>query len=298
MRYDGTHQRDAYITDTLGRYFEWVPVCPEVEYGLPVPREALRLKGTPDAYRLVTYRSGIDHTEGMLAWARAKLDELAKESLSGFIFKSRSPSSGLYGVKVYGPSGVPSRGGTGVFGGAFKKRFPLIPAEDDGRLHDPALRENFIERVFVYGRWQEFMLSPGTAGLVEFHTRHKLLILAHSTECYSRLGRIVANAGKSRARELYGEYVTALMEGLTLIATARKNTNVLQHVMGYFKKTLSADGKKELVEVIENYRKGLVPLIVPIVLVTHYARLFKEPYLLKQYYLNPHPIEMMLRNHV
>ncbi|MBE7414522.1 MAG: DUF1722 domain-containing protein [Deltaproteobacteria bacterium] len=298
VRYDGTHQRDRYITDTLGKYFEWVPVCPEVEYGLPVPREAMRLKATPEGQRLVTRKTGIDHTEGMREWVREKLDELEKEFLSGFIFKAKSPSSGLYGVKLYGASGPPSKKGVGIFGGAFVERFPLVPAEDDGRLHDPKLRENFIERVFVYRRWQELMRKPGSADLVEFHTRHKLLILAHSPLHYSRLGKMAAKAGKSGREGLYSEYGKALMEGLRLIATTRKNTNVLYHLMGYFKEKLSETEKEEMLEVIGDYRKGLIPLIVPVVLVNHYVRLFKEQYLEKQYYLNPHPIELMLRNHV
>lgn len=298
VRYDGTHQRDAYIVETMGKYFEWVPVCPEVEYGLPVPREAMRLKGTPDYARLVTRKTGVDHTEGMREWAEKKLDELEKEPLSGFIFKARSPSSGLYGVKVYGPSGSVYKSGMGIFGSAFVRRFPLIPVEDDGRLHDPELRENFIERVFVKARWQEFMLEPSAAGLVDFHTRHKLLIMAHNPEHYSRLGRIVATAGKRKTHKLYSEYLSTLMEGLSLIATTRKNTNVLHHIMGYFKKNLSAAEKQELLELFGDYHRGLVPLIAPIVLVNHFVRVFREPYLERQFYLNPHPIELMLRNHV
>lgn len=157
VRYDGGHKGDRYITDTLGQYFEWVPVCPEVEYGLFVPREAMRLVGDPASPRIVTVHTGIDHTEGMLKWAVKKLKELEKEEFCGFIFKSKSPSSGIGGVKVYLPSGMPSQKGVGIFGGAFMQYFPLIPVIDEGRLHDPGLRENFIERVFVYKRWKEFL---------------------------------------------------------------------------------------------------------------------------------------------
>lgn len=298
VRYDGTHQRDTYIVDTLGKYVDWIPVCPEVEYGLTVPREAMRLMGTPGSARLVTRKTGVDHTEGMQKWVAQKLGELEREPLCGFIFKARSPSSGLYGVKVYGPSGSVSKSGMGIFGGAFVKRFPLIPAEDDGRLHDPALRENFIERVFVYDRWRDFMLRPSTAGLVDFHTGHKLLVMAHSTEHYTRLGRLVATAGKRAPHDLYSEYVSSLMEGLKLIATARKNTNVLHHITGYFREKVSSEEKQELLELIGDYHGGLVPLIAPIVLINHYVRLLREPYLEKQFYLNPHPMELMLRNHV
>ncbi|MBS1127375.1 MAG: hypothetical protein H6Q93_1364, partial [Nitrospirae bacterium] len=178
VRYDGGHQHDRYLTDTLGNYFEYTPVCPEVEYGLPIPREAMRLVGTPASARLVTIKTGIDHTDGMLKWSNGRLNELANEDLCGFIFKSKSPSSGMAAVKVYGPSGMPVHKGVGIFAGAFMKGFPLLPVEEDGRLHDPLLRENFIERVFVYKRWQELEVrGKSMKNLIEFHTNHKLLVL-------------------------------------------------------------------------------------------------------------------------
>ncbi len=298
VRYDAGHQLDRYVTDTLGHYFEWLPVCPEVEYGLPVPREPMRLVGNPDSPRLMTIRTGIDHTDGMLKWAEKKLKELEEEELCGFIFKSRSPSSGIGGVKVYTPSGMLSQRGIGLFGRAFMNKFPVIPVIDDGRLHDPGLRENFIERVFVYKRWQGFMKKGGLIrDLVAFHTEHKLLILSHSPKHFSVLGRLVAKPKHYKPEDLNAEYVKLLMECLRLVATVKKNTNVLQHIAGYFKNKLSSDDRKELLEVIENYHKGYVPLIVPIVLVRHYVRKFNEPYLQRQYYLNPHPLELMLRNH-
>jgi len=298
VRYDGSHKWDRYITDTLGQYFEWAPVCPEVEYGLSVPREAMHLIGNPGSPRLVTIRTGIDHTEGMLKWAEKRLKELEKEELCGFIFKSRSPSSGIGGVKVYTLSGMPSKKGVGIFGRAFMNKFPLIPVIDEGRLHDPDLRENFIERVFVYKRWKEFLRKGGLIrDLIIFHTEHKLLILSHSPKHFSLLGQLVASAKKYKPEELHSEYIKLLIEGLRLIATVKKNTNVLLHIAGYFKKQLSSDDKKALLEVIENYHKGYVPLIVPIVLINHYVRKFDEPYLKKQHYLNSHPIELMLRNH-
>ena len=298
VRYDAGHKLDRYITDTLGQYFEWVFVCPEVEYGLPVPREAMRLVGDPDSPRLVTVSTGIDYTEGMLKWTEKKLKALTREELRGFIFKSKSPSSGIGGVKVYTTSGLPSRRGVGIFGGAFMKYFPLIPVIDDGRLHDPILRENFIEKVFVYQRWQEFIKKGSLIkDLIIFHTEHKLLILSHSPKHFSLLGQLIASAKGYKPEDLRSEYIMLLMEGLHLIATVKKNTNVLQHIVGYFKKQLSMDDKKELLEVIENYHGGYIPLIVPIVLIKHYVRKFDEAYLKRQYYLNPHPLELMLKNH-
>lgn len=299
VRYDGGHKWDRYITDTLGQFFEWVPVCPEVEYGLPVPREAMHLIGTPDSPHLVTVRTGIDHTEDMLEWVAKKLKKLEKEELCGFIFKSRSPSSGISGVKVYTSSGMPGKKGAGIFGGAFTRHFPIIPVIDDGRLHNLSLRENFIERVFVYRRWKEFLKKGGSVrDLISFHTEHKLIILSHSPKHFSALGQLIAAATKFKLDDLLSEYIRLFMEGLSLIATLKKNTDVLLHIMGYFKKHLSSDDKQELLEVIELYHKGYVPLIVPITLIKHYIRTFDALYLKRQYYLNPHPIELMLRNHV
>jgi uncharacterized protein YbgA (DUF1722 family)/uncharacterized protein YbbK (DUF523 family) len=299
VRYDGGHKLDHFLTDTLGAYVDWVPVCPEVESGLSVPREAMHLVGDPGAPRLVTIRSGVDHTVRMNRWANKKVTSLAVLDLCGFVFKSRSPSSGLRGVKIYSPEGMPVGTGSGLFAKAFQDRFPLLPVEDEGRLHDPALRENFIERIFVYRRWQEFGSSDkSVGGLVSFHTSHKLLIMAHSPRHYSVLGKLVADPRKYRREELFERYLAALMEGLQFLATVRKNTNVLQHMAGYFEKLLSTDEKQELQNVIENYHQGLVPLIVPMTLLQHYVRTYNEGYLKQQIYLNPHPLELMLRNHV
>ena len=299
VRYDGGHKWDRYITDTLGKYFDWLPVCPEVEYGLPVPRESMHLVGSPDSPRLITTRTGVDYTDGILRWTQKKLKMLEEEDFYGFIFKSRSPSSGIGGVTVYTPSGMPSRKGTGIFGGAFLRHFLLFPVIDDGRLHDPNLRENFIEKVFVYKRWRDLVKYSGSIkDLVTFHTEHKLLILSHSPKHLSALGKLVASTKKLKHEALFSQYSNLLMESLQLLATVKKNTNVLQHITGYFKKYLSPDEKKELLEVIVNYYKGYVPLIVPIVLINHYVRKYDEPYLKRQVYLNPHPVELMLRNHV
>lgn len=299
VRYDGGHRLDRYITDTLGHYFEWFPVCPEVEYGLPVPRESMHLIGDPASPRIVTIRTGVDHTEGMKKWAADKLTQIEKEDLCGFIFKSKSPSSGIGGIKVYASSGIPSNKGTGIFGGAFMRYFPLIPVIDDGRLHNPNLRENFIEQALIYKRWNTFIKNdPKIRDLVVFHTNLKLLILSHSPKHYSTLGKLVAQAKKYQTDVLFSEYERILMEGLRLPATIKKNTNVLLHIAGYFKKQLSSEDKSELLEVIDQYHKGYIPLIVPIVLINHYVRKFDEPYLKMQFYLNPHPVELMLRNHV
>ncbi|MFZ5447234.1 MAG: YbgA family protein [Thermodesulfobacteriota bacterium] len=301
VRFDGGHQLDRFITDTLGRYVEFVPVCPEVECGLGIPREAMRLVGDPAAPRLVTVRTKIDHTDRMVTWAENRVRELEQEGLCGFIFKSKSPSSGMERVRVYNEQaqGSPVTKGVGMFARIFMEHFPLLPVEEDGRLHDPVLRENFIERIFVFQRWRELLAAkPGRGDLVAFHTRHKLLILAHSPDHYRELGKLVARTKELPAPDLYEGYQSRLMEALSLKATTKKNTNVLHHLMGYFKKVLAADEKQELLEIIDNYRKGYLPLVVPITLVNHYVRKYQQPYLQEQFYLHPHPVELQLRNHV
>jgi uncharacterized protein YbgA (DUF1722 family)/uncharacterized protein YbbK (DUF523 family) len=299
VRYDGGHKLDRFVRDTLGQYVEYVPVCPEVECGFGIPRESMHLEGDPQAPRLVTTRTKRDVTDQMLTWAHQRLAELEREDLCGFIFKSNSPSSGMERVKILDRNGMPRKIGIGVFAGLFMQHFPLIPVEEEGRLHDPVLRESFIERIFVLKRWREMMGAGGKIGsLVDFHTRHKLLIMAHSPKHYTNLGKLVAGAKAVPGGELHRQYQSLLMDGLRLRATAKKNANVLQHLMGYFKKQLSPGEKGEMLEVIEHYYQGHFPLIVPITLINHYVRKYEQPYLKIQYYLNPHPLELQLRNHV
>jgi len=298
VRYDGGHKHDRYLTDTLGEYVEYVPVCPEVECGLGIPRESMRLVGDPKSPRLVTVRSGQDLTERMLSWARGRVKELEKEGLCGFIFKSDSPSSGMERVKVYNEKGMPEKAGIGMFAKTFMDHFPLIPVEEEGRLHDPKLRESFIESIFTLRRWREVVQEKKSLGnLVAFHTQHKLLALSHSEKHYRAMGKLVAEGKKLPLSEVYASYETLLMEALKLKTTVKKNANVLQHMMGYFKEQLSKDEKQELLEILDEYRKGYIPLVVPITLINHYVRKYKEDYLTQQVYLNPHPIALQLRNH-
>ncbi len=299
VRFDGGHKLDRFLTETLGAYVEYVPVCPEAEIGLPIPRAPLRLIGTPDNQRLVFPDSAEDITEQMSAWARQRVADLEKENLCGFIFKAKSPSSGMARVKLYDKNGVPQNIGVGLFAKAFMEHFPLLPVEDEGRLHDPQLREKFIEAIFTLKRWRETLISGKSAGkLVDFHSRHKLLIMSHSTEIYRQLGKLVAQAGTLELDELYQQYLARLQQALQLKTTAAKQVNVLHHVLGYFKQQLSADEKQEALALIESYRAGQVALIVPITLLNHYVRKYQQAYLQQQVYLNPHPIELKLRNHV
>ena len=298
VRYDGRHKLDRFLMNTLGQYVEYVPVCPEVECGLGVPRESMHLEGDPDSPRLVTTRTKQDMTDRMVQWARKRVVELEKEDLCGFIFKSNSPSSGMERVRVYNEKGMPVKKGIGIFAGIFMDRFPLLPAEEEGRLHDPELRENFVERIFTLKQWREVLAKKkGRGNLVDFHTQNKLLILSHSPKYYQMMGKLVAKAKEIPIKELYQQYQAILMEALQLKTSPKKNANVLQHMMGYFRGQLSSDEKKELLEVIDLYRKELIPLIVPITLINHYVRKYDQPYLKKQIYLNPHPLELQLRNH-
>jgi uncharacterized protein YbgA (DUF1722 family)/uncharacterized protein YbbK (DUF523 family) len=299
VRYDGQHKLDPYLKVTIGQFVKWVPVCPEVDCGLPIPREAMCLVGDPEVPRLMTQRTGIDHTDRMLRWAETKLMSLDKEDLCGFIFKSKSPSSGLNRVKVYSTSGMAGKKGRGLFAGAFVEHFPLLPVEDDSRLQDPKIRENFIDRVFVFKRWRELEENGRTLkGLIDFHSDHKASIMAHSPKHLRTLGMMVAQAKQKNLRQVYEDYLGTLMQGLQLLATVKKNVNVLQHLMGYFKKQLTSDEKQELLDVIGQYHRELIPLIVPVTLIRHYVRKYREPYLMRQVYLHPHPVELMLRNHV
>ncbi|MFH1502581.1 MAG: DUF523 and DUF1722 domain-containing protein [Candidatus Eisenbacteria bacterium] len=298
VRYDGGHARDAFLTDTFGEFVEWVPVCPEVETGFGIPREAVHLVGDPASPRLVTVRTGVDVTGRMRVWARRRLKELEREDLVGFIFKSRSPSSGMERVKVFDERGMPQKVGTGIWARAFMDHFPLMPVEDEGRLHDPGIRENFIERVFCLRRYRDAMRPRRSRGaLVRFQSEHKLQLMAHSPSLQKEMGRLVARAKELDLAELCSGYEDRLMRALRLAATTGKNVNVLEHALGYFKKVLTADEKREMLDVVVDYGRGLTPLVVPVTLLSHYVRKYEEPYLASQTYLSPHPAELKLRNH-
>ncbi len=298
VRYDGSHKHDRYLTDILGAYVEFVPVCPEVECGMGIPRESMHLEGDPENPRLISTRTRRDLTDQMVRWAQKRLEELKGENLCGFVFKSNSPSSGMERVKIFDAKGMPRKIGVGIFAGLFMKTFPRLPVEEEGRLHDAVLRENFVERIFHFKRWREHLEGGRSLGrLVDFHTDHKLLYMAHSPKHYRALGKLVAEGKKMDIQRLYDAYEDLMTEALKLKATVAKNSNVLYHLMGYFKKQLTADEKAELREIIEAYRKGLYPLIVPITLINHFVRKYDQPYLKRQVYLNPHPVELKLRNH-
>ncbi len=300
VRFDGGHKQDRYLTDTLGQYFEWVPVCPEVEVGLPTPRPSLRLELHDGEIRMMMPKEGKDLTRAMRSYAKSRTAALAENELSGYLLKRDSPSCGMERVRVYrGQGQPPNRNGRGLYAEALLARFPNLPVEEEGRLHDPRLRENWVTRVFAYHRLRLLQEKRWKLGeLVRFHTGHKFLLLAHSPKDFRELGRIVAAAKTFGRQELRTTYEAQFMGALSKMATRAKNTNVLQHILGFFKKDLDSAARQELLGHIQDYRRGLVPLVVPLTLISHYVRLLDVSYLRDQVYLNPHPKELALRNHV
>lgn len=299
VRFDGGHKRDDFLTGTFANYVEFVPVCPEIEAGFGTPREPMRLVRVDAAVKLITVKTGIDLTSRLATFSRQRAKQLESEDLCGYVLKKDSPSCGMERVKVYDHNMVPSKTGRGLFAEALLARFPFLPVEEEGRLVDPQIRDNFVERVFAYRRLRDLFEGRWTVGsLVAFHTAHKLTLMAHSIAAYQELGRLVASAKATPRERLRARYTAAFMTALALIATPRRHTNVLQHMAGYFKKLLDAPSRAELASAIDDYRRGLVPLIVPITLLRHHVRQHAMTYLAEQVYLDPHPKELMLRNHV
>ena len=299
VRYDGGHKRDAFLVDVLGRHIEWVPVCPEVEIGLGTPREPLHLVGSPHNPHLIAIKSEHDHTQTMETFASRRIQALRSVDLCGFVFKQHSPSCGLERVKIYPRHGTPRRQGMGLFARAFCQSFPLLPVEEEGRLSDLSLRENFIGRVFGYRRWRVLVQGhPGRRAIIQFHTCHKYLLLSHSRRHYERLGLLVAQAGRYRPGDLAVRYGLDFLDALAVKATVSKHVNVLEHIAGHLKEILARSERAELAGGIDDYRKKLVPLAVPLVLLKHYIEQYQVTYLKDQVYFDPYPKELMLRSSV
>ena len=307
VRWDGGHKRDRFLVETFAAFVEWVPVCPEVESGLPVPRPTMRLEASPRGgtlvngvrVRLIAPRTGTDWTDELAGWSHRRAAGLSREALHGFVLKKDSPSCGLERVKVYQEEGAAAKAGRGVFAEALLRECPNLPVEDEGRLTDPRLRENFIERVFAYRRLRDLFDGRWTVGdLVRFHTAHKLTLLAHQPVAYQALGRLVAGAkGRPRA-EVRDHYARDFMQAMRHVATPSRHANVLHHMMGHFRGALDDRARDELLGLIDDHRLGLAPLVVPLTLLKHHARRLEVTYLLGQTYLDPHPKELALRNHV
>jgi len=297
VRYDGGHKHSPLCTQQLAQYFEFVPTCPELGAGLGVPRPAIRLVGDPAAPRAVQVgNASIDVTTRLQDFADRRAPQLT--DLCGYIFMKNSPSCGLFRVKVYQDNGYPHpQGGRGLFAAALTQAMPLLPVEEDGRLQDPVLRENFIARVFAWHDWHALQGAGLSARvLTDFHARYKYTLMAHSPQDYSALGRMLADAGKHDPEELGAQYFTRLMQALQQLATRKTHTNVLMHLQGYLKKQLAPREKESMGSVIEQYRKGILPLVVPITLLRHHFHQHPDPYIERQSYLQPYPDDLRLRN--
>ena len=299
VRFDGGHKRDTFLTAALAPFVEWVAVCPEEEAGLGTPREAIRLVDQGGVQRLLAVRSRRDLTDPLTDVSARRVRQLAALDLDGYVLKKDSPSCGVTRVKVYSPHGVATRTGRGVFAQALVAAMPMLPVEEEGRLCDPVIREHFIERIYACRRLRQLLAGPGhVGGLVEFHTRHKLQLLAHSPVGCAGLGRLVAHARTREAEQAAADYGRTFMAVLAMPATRARHVNVLQHAAGYFRRVLSAAARRDLAASISDYRRGLVPLVVPTRLLDHYARLHDVAYLCDQVYFDPYPRELLLRNQV
>jgi uncharacterized protein YbgA (DUF1722 family)/uncharacterized protein YbbK (DUF523 family) len=299
VRFDGGHKRDRFVSDVLGAFVEWVPVCPEIEVGMGIPRPALHLVRRGDVVRMLEIASGRDHTRSMRRFAARRVRELRSLELCGYVLKKDSPSCGMTRVKIYAEKGAAKREDAGLYASALMQAFPNLPVEEDGRLHDPRLRENFIERVFAYRRLRGLFRGRWTNGqVVAFHSAHRLQLMAHNPVTYRELGCLVAELEGAPRAEFRRRYASGFMEGLARLATRGRNANVLQHAAGHLRKHLDATSRAELAQLIHDYREELVPLVVPVTLIRHHVRRHGIDYLNGQVFLEPHPVERMLRNHV
>jgi len=296
VRYDGGHKRNVYITGTLSQYFDFQPTCPEMAIGMGVPRPTIRLVGDDSGIRAVGVNdASLDVTDKLRTFSQKATDRL--QAISGYILKKDSPSCGMEQVRVYNSNEIPEKRGRGIFADSLMKAWPNLPVEEEGRLMEPGLRENFIERVFIYYRWQQLIkIGLTMQKLIEFHTQHKFNVLAHDETSYRQLGRMVADLDKDNLQAIANNYIDLLMTGLKKPATRKRHTNVLMHIMGFFKNQLSEDDKQEMLDLLDAYRLGQLPLIVPITMMKHHLRRFPHPYVEQQYYMNPYPEELMLRN--
>jgi len=300
VRYDGGHKYDSWIVEILGQYAEYIDLCPEAESGLSIPREPIRLVGQKQDYHALGTKTSQDVTIQLQGYSLEAMGKLSDLRLCGYILKSKSPSCGMERVKVYPThGGAAGKTGVGIFARELLRSYPLLPIEEEGRLHDPALRENFIERVFVMQRWWQMLAQPVSAKeIIRFHTIHKYLIMAHSPQHYREMGKLVASVKQYDPQDFLKSYLELLMTATARKATPSKHQNVLLHILGYFKTDLDAFEKQELIRLIAQYKDGLIPLIVPITLINHYVKKYQKDYLEDQVYLNPHPMELKLRNHV
>ncbi len=298
VRFDGGHKRSRFITDSLAEHFVFTAFCPEVAIGMGTPRQPIRLTGdaqSPEAVGVKTPELNV--TQPLRAYGEKIAGDI--DGLCGFILKKDSPSCGMERVKVYNDKGMPERVGTGVFARELMHANPLLPVEEEGRLNDAELRENFINRVYVYARWKALIdAGLSKAGLISFHSAHKYLVMSHSNEMYRELGQMLSDLTRAPLADIADSYITRLMQTLRRPATRKRHTNVMQHLLGYLKNNLDSAHRADLGETIDSYRRGEFPLVVPIRLLQHHFSMHPHPYINEQVYLAPHPQALLLRNNL
>jgi len=290
VRFNGGHSRYRFLAEELDPYVDWVPYCPEIEIGLGAPRETLRLT---DVGRLVSRSGDADHTDAMAALP-------LPAGLDGYVFKAKSPSCGIHGIARYADDGQPAdHRGRGVFAARMIARFPLLPAEDEGRLNDAMLREEFTERVFAFARLRALLSDAWQPrDLVTFHALHKLQLLAHDPARYRAAGRVVAAAGRAPRPATETAYRDLFQAAMTTRASKGRNANALQHAFSRVGRHLDSRRRADMAARIESYRRGAVPLSVPVAILAHYASDGELPWLAGQSYLEPFPAELRLRHNL
>lgn len=299
VRFNGGHCHSSLCTQHFSSVFNYQKFCPEVAAGLGIPRPVLRLVGDPNTPALVF----TDHQDQILnksfkQASAAWLDQCAE--WDGYILMKNSPSCGMERVKVYAESGQPlAQKGRGIFTAELMKRYPLLPVEEEGRLNDPRLRENFILRVFAHHYFRyEVLANMNPHALLQFHSRYKYITLAHNQEGYRRLGKMLSNAGNEDIHTLAQRYFYDFMHILAKPASRKNHANTLLHLLGYLKRDISGKARQDLANVIENYRKGAVNLATPLTMIRHYLNQFGSDYVRSQRYLEPYPSELGLPNWV
>ncbi|WP_201778189.1 YbgA family protein [Thalassomonas viridans] len=295
VRFDSGHKFNAYIANVLGPFFHFVPFCPEVSIGLGIPRQAIRLVIRDEQIKCVGSKDeNLDVTERLEQCAQEQYDW--HRQLSGYIVKKDSPSCGMERVRVYNDK-MPTRNGRGLYTRRLMENFPHLPVEEEGRLGDMVIRENFIQRVFIYHRWQTLMAGEVTwSELTDFHARHKYIYMSHNQKKARELGKWLAQHHQLPVGEVCRQYLAQMMAILQIKATKKNHVNTLKHIQGYLKNYLSRSDKQELEQAVESYRQGLLPLIVPITLLRHHFMHHPQQYITRSYYMQPHPKELMLLN--
>ena len=297
VRFDGGHKKNDFILSSLSNYIDFKSVCPEMEAGFGMPRPTMQLRQQGKETRLVFSKNPEnDVTDQLVNYSALKVNQL--EHLDGFIFKKDSPSCGAFRVPVViHKEGFRNREGVGLFAKSFIDRHPLIPVEEEGRLNDVALRENFFERVYAYRRWKKIIKSENNVqAFIEFHSRHKLLLMARGSHFYQELGRLVSGTTSKDLVKRREKYISRFMQVMKITTHRGRQVNVLQHIMGYLKQAISTEDKHELLSVFEAYRQRQLPLITPVTLLRHHLRVHPQNYISEQHYLEPFPEQLALRS--